>query len=64
MRTWIAGRSSMTGIEGVVSGLLQLNRMVTYIIARRQPTAGDLRMITGAAETITSGSATREVATG
>jgi len=32
---------------------IELDRMVNYVIARRQPTAGDLRMITGVAKTTT-----------
>lgn len=32
---------------------LDLDRLVTHVIARRQPTAGDLRMIMGVAKTIT-----------
>ena len=32
---------------------LELDRMVNHLIARRQPTAGDLRMITGIARAIT-----------
>jgi phosphate transport system protein len=32
---------------------VDLDQMVNYIIARRQPTAGDLRMITGIAKAIT-----------
>lgn len=32
---------------------LELDRLVTHVIARRQPTAGDLRMIMGVAKTIT-----------
>jgi len=32
---------------------LELDRLVNHVIARRQPTAGDLRMIMGVAKTIT-----------
>jgi phosphate transport system protein len=32
---------------------IDLDRMVNHVIARRQPTAGDLRMITGVAKAIT-----------
>ena len=32
---------------------MDVDQMVNYVIARRQPTAGDLRMITGVAKVIT-----------
>ena len=39
--------------DGSTSCEMDVDQMVNYVIARRQPTAGDLRMITGVAKVIT-----------
>ncbi len=45
--------AAIEGDRRVNSLQVDLDRMVNHLIARRQPTAGDLRMIMGVAKTIT-----------